>query len=119
MHTTHLTEEQVSAYLSDLGARLKELGESAPQLWATVGTSGSLIGKRFAQVEPDLYAKVDELLIAYDRATDTVTFPFQDNPEELARGKRILLIDSTVHSGGTLLRIVKELQKYSPAATTP
>lgn len=118
MQTTHLTEAQVSAYLRDLGERIRKLDTAAPQVWATVGASGSIIGKRFAELEPDLFAKADELLIAYDRATDLVTFPREENAGGVVRGKRILLIDGTVHSGGTLLRIVKEIEKLSPSAIT-
>lgn len=118
MQTTHLSEEQVSAYLRDLGARLRKLGARIPEVWATVGASGSIIGKRFAKLEPDLFAATKGLLVAYDRAKDTVSFPHEENPDAVVRGKRVLVIDGTVHSGGTLLRIVKELDKFSPSAIT-
>lgn len=118
MQTTHLTEDQVSAYLRDLGARLRKLGTKTPQVWATVGASGSIIGKRFAKLEPKLFAEAKGLLVAYDRAKDAVSFPHEENPEAVVRGKRVLVIDGTVHSGGTLLRIIKDLEKFSPSAIT-
>lgn len=117
MQTVHLTEDHVRAYLADFAHRIGN-GGSAPEVWVAIGASGSVIGKRLAQVTPQLYDSADDLIVAYDRAKDLVTFPTENNPAELIQNKRILIIDGTVHSGGTLLRVIKEVQALGAAAIT-
>jgi GNAT superfamily N-acetyltransferase len=119
MQTVHLTEDHVASYLQDFGARMATLGNRTPQVWATVGTSGTILGKRLAQVSPSLRSTAQELLlITYDRAADVVSFPGEATPEATIKGKRVLVIDGTVLSGGTLLRVARELNTFHPAALT-
>jgi N-acetylglutamate synthase-like GNAT family acetyltransferase/hypoxanthine phosphoribosyltransferase len=115
MNTIHLSDDQVRSYVRDLARRISDLGEEMPQIWATIGFSGSFLGKILAEERPDLYDKVDELIIAIDRSTNTVSYPAEENSEELVKGKRVLIIDGTVHSGLTLLRVIEKLEAFHPA----
>ena len=114
MHTIHLTKEHLQSYLRDLAARISKLEADSPQVWAMVGFSGCVLGRELAEVAPDLYASVDELIVSYNRRTDTVSFPGQEQFRDVISGRNVLLIDGTVHSGSTLLRVTKALEELEP-----
>jgi GNAT superfamily N-acetyltransferase len=44
-----------------------------------------------------------------------VSFPGEPSPKALVQGKRVLIVDGTVHSGGTLLKVLKEINGFSPS----
>jgi N-acetylglutamate synthase-like GNAT family acetyltransferase/hypoxanthine-guanine phosphoribosyltransferase len=118
MQTIHLTEDHVAAYLTDFAHRITQLGKETPNIWAVVGASGSIIGKRLATLAPTLHNLADDVIVAYNRAKDQVTFPTEKNPSSAFKNRRVLLIDGTVHSGSTLIRIIKEIKKFKVAGIT-
>ena len=119
MQTIHLTEDQVGSYLGDFGARIGRLGDKAPQVWVPVGASGAILSKRLAKAVLSLRQSAPQVLFAtYDRRSDVIAFADKATPETIVSGKRVLLIDGTVHTGGTLLRVLKELNQFSPAAVS-
>jgi GNAT superfamily N-acetyltransferase/hypoxanthine-guanine phosphoribosyltransferase len=120
MQTIHLTDDHVRAYLGEFAQRMAEWQhrDQVPEVWVTVGASGSIMGKRLVEIAPALYERADELIVAYNRSTDVVSFPTEKNPQKIVKGKRVLVIDGTVHSGGTLLRVLSELQKLGAKKMT-
>ena len=115
MHTIHLPEELVVSYLRDLASRLRVF-PITPLVWASVGGSGALIAKRLAKHAPDLYRKADELIIAYNRTTDELTYPYEKAPASLVRGRPVLILDDIVRSGKTLMRIASAISSFRPSA---
>jgi N-acetylglutamate synthase-like GNAT family acetyltransferase/hypoxanthine-guanine phosphoribosyltransferase len=116
MHTIHLSEDQVSSYVRDLAKRISEWGTERPQVWATVGLSGAFLGSILVKIAPDLYKEIsDELIIALDRTTGQISYPHETNTKQVVEAKRILILDGTVHSGLTLLRVMKDLENFNPS----
>ena len=112
MQTIHLTEHQVDAYLYDLLERLDVLAAETPTVYVMIGDSGHQLGKRLLLLYPKFTGEV--VTAAYERETDVVTFPHEQDVGKNFEGKRILVIDGTIHSGSTLIRVVNEIQQYNP-----
>lgn len=115
MRTIHLSDEEVAAYLRDLEHRFPEAEK--PDLWITIGASGTIIGKRLAEAARDW--QHDELILTFNRATGRVGFPDAEGDlHALIGGKRTLLIDGAVHTGGTLLRALREIRRFLPKSVS-
>jgi len=114
MHTVYLSDQEVDAYLLDLVERLTALGDDAPSVLVGIGASGAILTRRLVTVAPQLGDR-EVLLVDYNRADDRITY-IKADPVAKLPGKRVLLIDGTVHSGNTLLRVMRDVEKHKPLA---
>lgn len=114
MYTLYLGLEEVDAYLRDLAARFLALGDRRPAVWCTIGPSGAAIAQRLLNVAPALVDGTRIAPVNFDRRTREVTFEFDESAE--IAGEHVLILDSSVHSGTTMHRIVRRVQEFDPAS---
>lgn len=114
MITQYLGEAEVDAYLRDLGRRLLANG-TPPTVWCVVGRSGATLAHRLFKITPELSGNV--VLVLHEREAKTIQLD-TDDPVRDIKGQRIMVIDSSVHTGQTMLEVVRKLLSYEPAAVT-
>lgn len=106
MVTLYIGEAEVDAYTADLVERLYALQTARPTVWLPVGPSGRNLAKRILQKYPALL--VDTVVVpAHFNRTSGGVVSIDAAPDDL-RGKDVLVIDSAVHSGNTMLGVVEE-----------
>lgn len=102
--------EEVTAYCEDLVDRLSALKDKFPTNWFVLGVSGTKMAIRIVKrLPPELGRKVRFTGVKYDRATAKleITPPIK----KISLGDEpVLVVDSAVHSGKTMLALVNELQ---------
>lgn len=118
MNTHYLGREEVDAYLRDLGRRLVSSGKP-PNVWCAIGRSGASIAHRLFKVAKEdgspLTGKL--ILIGHERDSEKITLQATD-PDGDIKGQRVMIIDSSVHSGNTMLAVIRRLEKSGPASIT-
>jgi len=108
--THYLGKDEVTAYCNDLANRLEALGEACPTKWVTLGLSGLKMAIRLVrQLPPELAKKIQFLFVQYNRESKQLDF---GTPiEEVSFGEEpLLVIDSAVHSGKSMLAVIQRLQ---------
>jgi ribosomal protein S18 acetylase RimI-like enzyme len=107
MQTHYLGSEQVKAYLVDLAQRLRLLDKEAPSIWVPIGPSGRELVKALIDANKDLDEKFVPAPAEFDRTSGKVVF--EKSASKLIKGKKVLVIDSSVHSGATMHAVIKKL----------
>jgi GNAT superfamily N-acetyltransferase len=115
LNTIFLSDEEVAAYLKDFWSKLVALKEEMPKLWCPIGPSGGTLAQAAMQVAGDAASKVMHVPIAYDRATEIVSFPSDPDHASLIAGKRVLLLDGSIHSGSTFQKAYQAIEAMEPA----
>lgn len=122
MHTYFLGAEEVDGYCLHFANRLVHLFNSTPQsfpfVWVVVGHSGLSISSRISKVLTQRHptfdtTKVNLVGVSFDRRTGTVLI----DPEDLSglQDQNVLIIDSAIHSGQTMLQIAQHVEKEGRA----
>jgi hypothetical protein len=114
MHTHFLSREQVAAYLNDLQIRLLDMGASSPTILCAIGYSGEVLVRELLRVSRDLPDRVAVVKVEYDQATRRLDF--QEGDAADFEGRRVLVIDSSVHSGRTMLGVVRAVCGHGAGA---
>jgi hypothetical protein len=127
MYTHFLGKEQVDAYLMDLRMRLEGMTEARPTLLCPIGTSGEVLIRELFRLWPELADMVAVLRVDFDRTTQKLMA--LDRPDQGADSeaylkssleyvphKRVLVIDSSVHSGVTMLSVVRAMYAAGASA---
>ncbi len=112
MQTHYLGNEEVDAYLTDLARRLLALQGDRPEVWVPLGPSGRELAKRLLTLEPQLET-TSVLPAEYDRDNDKIAF--EQGAAAAINGKRVMVLDSSVHSGKTMGRVVHEVYSFAAA----
>lgn len=108
MITYFLGREQVDAYAVDLVNRLLALGEEFPTTWFLLGISGQNMAEVISRHIPDdVLAKLKVVRVACDRTQGEVEW--QDPFDDVDLDKPVLLLDSAIHSGHTMLKATRAL----------
>lgn len=115
MNTIFLSNEEVAAYLKDLWERLVALKDEMPTLWCPIGPSGGTLAQAAMRVAGGTASKIMHVPIAYDRSTEKVSFPEESDPTSVIAGKRILLMDGSIHSGNTFWKAYQAIEAMGPA----
>jgi len=111
LHTYFLGREEVDAYVKDLVDRLKAQGELFPYMWCTLGYSGEELAVVISNALPkDCESKIRIIPMNYDRARKAVIFQDEQDKAVFANGKPVLILDSSVHSGNTMLAVFQTLK---------
>ena len=126
MYTYLLSDQDVRHYATDFLQRLDALQDRKPQLWVSLGLSGD---KLVDVLDVILEGKGQSLpsisQMSYDRYTKEIVFRDDDASkaieEAAGRDLPIVLLDSAIHSGGTMKRVatylleknIKEVISYS------
>ena len=112
MHTTFLGKEEIHAYLREFAGRLLKM-DAPPLVWCPIGGSGNALARELLGVFPSLQERVNIVRVAYDRQSDRITFAVPD-PKADIEGQGVLVLDSAIHSGDTMRRIVHEIYSFRP-----
>jgi len=110
LNTILFSDEQVTAYLRDLMERLDNLGEETPKVWCPIGPSGAVLAQAAVRAGPHVASTIQHVLLTFDRATEQVSFPQDENPRRAVEGRNVLLIDGSVHSGNTLMKAYRAVE---------
>lgn len=132
MITHFLSKEQVSAYCKDFADRIVDLGDEAPKVWCPIGFSGLEIFKIIAKFLPeDFQKKIKVQPIAYRKpapgqvgSVSVAISKHLENQKEKAEAEveadlhsffqespSALIIDSSVHSGSSMIGAEKYLKR--------
>jgi hypoxanthine-guanine phosphoribosyltransferase/GNAT superfamily N-acetyltransferase len=111
MNTIFLSEQEVAAYIRDLLKRLTSLGEKMPKLWCPIGPSGFSLAQAAMRENQELAASIEHMFITYDRAGGKIAFPGETDPSKVVKGKQVLLVDGSVHSGDTLAKVWRSVEE--------
>jgi GNAT superfamily N-acetyltransferase/hypoxanthine phosphoribosyltransferase len=123
MQTLFLGKEQVVAYLSDLQRRLLALGDQGPAIWVPLGYSGAALLNEVFSVASDI-SDASPVIIEAKCRRDPKTRAMQvtwgessaqEAPAKQLAGKRVMVIDSAVHSGSTMAAAVRAITQAGAA----
>jgi GNAT superfamily N-acetyltransferase len=118
MVTYFLSDDEVRAYLRDFLSRLERL-DPLPTTWCPVTLSGwNLLREMLPLMEkdhPELAKTVTVVRVGINDETKTVKFD-TDHPQKHICGKPVLLFDSSMHTGGTMCRVVGEALKLGASS---
>ena len=115
MNTVFISEEEVRGYLRDFIARLSQLDKGVPRVWCPIGPSGLRLAQVAMQLDADLASQTQVVPIVFDRSNSTVSFSNDRCPEEVVKGRSILLVDGSVHSARTISRAYAVLESLGPS----
>jgi GNAT superfamily N-acetyltransferase len=108
MNTHYLGLEEVRAYCADLIKRLKSLAPNIPRLWCPIGESGRTLAERLLMDAPDIVPEIGLVEAEYERDANRVSFRNGSTADDF-HGQRVLVLDSSVHSGRTMSKVVSEV----------
>ncbi len=121
MHTWHVSNAVIDAYLRDFMARLEGLQRGPavfPTVWCPIGGSGEILARRaMAILDPVRRASTVLCPVDYDRPAEKVLFR-DDNDRGRIPGAHVLLLDSSVHTGWTMKAVRDTLASLKPEAIT-
>lgn len=115
MITHFLDKDIVFSYARDLLARLQS---DLPEIWIMLGPSGAKTLKAIAVACKDQLENLQAVKVIYDRNSKVINFLDEKDPQALLSGRRVIVVDSTVNSGSTLLAAVRKVEECSPATIT-
>jgi GNAT superfamily N-acetyltransferase len=109
--THFLGSEEVAAYCRDFAERLHTLNHNFPKKWFLLGQSGEKIGSVIFDFLPtQLKGQVSATTVYVDRRSNEVIY--QDTIDDEKFGTLpVLLLDSAVHSGHSMTKVVQSLWK--------
>jgi|ERR1051326_4742481 GNAT superfamily N-acetyltransferase len=115
MRTYYPGDAEVDAYLRDIAARFAVLEPNYPHVWCAIGPSGRILARRLLKLAAELTGSL--IVVRCDRMTHVNTIDTGDPAREIG-GKDILVLDSSVHSGNTMLGVVRDVAKLKPKSIT-
>ena len=111
MNTIFLGSEEVDAYCKDFIARLRKLPEAMPKVFCPIGKSGHgllcAISKQLTEQEQEELRIVP---IIYDKKTGVASFKDIAEISVISEVNAVLVLDSSVHSGNSMLRSLRLIQ---------
>jgi GNAT superfamily N-acetyltransferase len=112
MYTHFLGKEEVDAYLAEFVRRLVELGDRGPDVWCPIGISGTRLAERLGDLAIGMAEGIRVVEASFDRnrKDNEVTFDSGTPASDLA-DKRVLVLDSAVHGGTTMQKVVGEVRR--------
>jgi len=114
LRTYFLDREEVFAYAKDLAERLIKLEENIPCIWCTLGHSGEEIALLLGEALPhEIHSRLQIIPISYDRDKRVISFQNPLDERVFTKNTPVLVIDSSVHSGTTMLAAVNRLRDLS------
>lgn len=113
MQTYYLGDAEVEAYLRDLAKRLQGITHNPPNVWIPIGPSGLELANVLASVEPRLDQAKKLVPAEFDRDSGKVTFEATASTE--INGRYALVLDSSIHSGYTMRRVVQKAMELGAA----
>lgn len=110
MNTKFLGDDEVDAYLRDFADRLLQMSKMRPTVWVLIGPSGRELAKRLVHVKPELETSATAVPIEYDRDSERVSV--SNGGRSQIAGKRVLVLDSSIHSGFTFQKAIAAIYAW-------
>lgn len=108
MRTVYIGREEVVGYARDIAARLTVLGADSPAVWCPIGKSGDHLLREIAKhLPPGISANLNVVEVFYDKTKRIATLKNEADRAILAAAKCVLVLDSSVHSGGSMLECIR------------
>ena len=124
MHTLWLSRDEVTAYGRDFLGRVLAEGCPKPDVWCAITVSGlelaGVLEPLIATIDQNYADRVE--LWSVGRARDSekiVRFDVENGRAEdfsALAGKRVLILDSAIHSGETFSRVHQRVARAKPAS---
>lgn len=112
MRTIYLGREEVEAYARDFAARLVALEADFPTIWCPIGKSGDhfaqLVAAHLTEAAKD---RVQIVPIIYNKTTRAASLEDEADKAVIAATASVLVLDSSVHSGGSMLAVMRLVGK--------
>lgn len=116
MRTLYLGREEVDAYAHDFAERLVGLEDEFPTIWCPIGKSGDHLARLIAsRLPPEKSATVRVVPVSYDKTARKAVLDDLNDVAVIASSKSVLVLDSTVHSGGSMLAVMRLLSGMGEA----
>ena len=116
MRTLYLGQEEVDGYARDFAERLIALDEGFPNVWSPIGKSGDhLLRLIVGHLPPQLQQKIVVVPTTYDKTSKTACLIDKADVEVIAQAVNVLVLDSSVHSGGSMLAVMRLLNSMGTA----
>lgn len=116
MKTYLIGDEHVGRYAEDIAQRLTALDIEFPVVWCVLGMSGEKIAKEIGDRLPAaLSEKLAIIRLNYIKGDNEVQFQDSGDQVFLAEARSVLLIDSSVHSGRSMLEAVRAIESCGPS----
>lgn len=110
MNTIFLGNDEVDAYCKDLVGRLRELPSGFPDVICPIGESGRKLLIVMAKQMRDLVESIRIAPILYDKKSCLASLEDPSDASTLAEAKLTLVLDSSVHSGQSMLAAIRLVQ---------
>lgn len=115
MITHFLGQEEVQGYVRDLAERLQAFGDERPLVWCPIGNSGDkvvrVLGSILESINPELFKLVQIVDLVFDKSSRSIQVGENSQATDL-KGKRVLVIDSSVHTGSSMLAAFRFAQEH-------
>ncbi len=116
MRTLYLGQEEVEGYAQDFAERLVALGENFPTIWCPIGKSGDHLLRLIVDRLPvEAKKKISVVETSYDKTSKTASLANPLDVAVIAKTPSVLVLDSSVHSGGSMLAVMRLLNSMGEA----
>lgn len=116
MRTLYLGREEVDAYAHDFAERLVGLDDEFPTIWCPIGKSGDYLARLIAsRLTPEKLLTVRVVPVSYDKTARKAVLDDLNDVAVIASSKSVLVLDSSVHSGGSMLAVMRLLSDMGEA----
>lgn len=114
MMTYYLGREEVRAYANDLISKLNLNGINDDFLCVAIGGSGEdlacMLSDAIAERGNTCWQNVDVIRVDFNRDDNEISF-YEPKDEALVYGRKVLVLDSAVHSGRTMLKCCDKMHE--------
>lgn len=112
MSTILLGKEEVDAYCKDIADRLGKLPGGFPKVLCPIGKSGDHLLRIISNhLSADVRNSLTVVPIFYDKETSTASLKYPQDAIDLKEADSVLVLDSSVHSGSSMLTAVRLIQR--------
>lgn len=121
MITHFLGQEEVQGYVRDLAERLQAFGDEVPLVWCPIGNSGDkvvrVLGNTLKSLNSGIADRVQIVDLVFDKSSRSIQVGKDSQATDL-KGKRVLVIDSSVHTGSSMMAAFKFAQNQGAVNVT-
>lgn len=116
MITHYLGDQEVTAYAKDFAGRLALLApQDFPTVWCPIGKSGDkmlrVIAQELQKCSSALTSSIQIVELFFNKELGEISLGAGGSNDDL-RGANVLVLDSSIHSGSSMLAAVRHVYRY-------
>lgn len=120
MITHYLGDQEVAAYAKDFAGRLFLLAQQDfPTVWCPIGKSGDkllrVIGQELHKLSEERASSIQVVELIFNKERREISLGADSFNDDL-KGARVLVLDSSIHSGSSMLAAVRHAHEYGAAS---